>query len=144
MRVTTSLLAVASILSARSSDAASAAWPGTATNFDLTMKTLILSSEYDGVLPQMVLDGYSTPYERTEKLPNLANPDYQSIVVSRSVDNSELELMRTYCSKYGTRIVYLNSDVSERWCSLKLKCLQDVRCEGNTFLWGGEVCVCAR
>lgn len=90
-------------------------WPSVASDFNLGMKTLLLHNVTNGDLPSMVMDGYSTPYVRAETLPNLADPDYQAIVVSRPVDDGELRKMRDYCVKYGVRIVYLNAQVR---CSL--------------------------
>lgn len=46
-------------------------------------------------------------------LPDLTNPDYNAIVVSRDwADEAELRTMRKYASTYGTRIVYLHPDES--------------------------------
>lgn len=46
-------------------------------------------------------------------LPDLTNPDYNAIVVSRGwTDEAEIRAMRLYASTYGTRIVYLHADES--------------------------------
>jgi hypothetical protein len=88
-------------------------WPGTAGTFDIKLRTLLLTNDGDNdyIVPQNVLSGYATNFVKRAQLPDLSQPSYSSIVVSRDwLSTDEFDNMRAYCKKYGARIAYLNAE----------------------------------
>eukprot|EP00123_Amoebidium_parasiticum_P011298 comp20631_c0_seq1/m.26702 comp20631_c0_seq1/g.26702 ORF comp20631_c0_seq1/g.26702 comp20631_c0_seq1/m.26702 type:complete len:802 (-) comp20631_c0_seq1:554-2959(-) len=84
---------------------------GAGVPYSLRMNTLVVYKyDEDKKLPNIFLEGYDTAYTMVTTVPDLTNPDYHSIVVTRSdIDDDAWAALRSYAAKYNVRIACLDS-----------------------------------